>query len=118
MKTQGEENGGIAMASSHAMKGALRTKHWAFALIVGAIVVIAPGVLFAADPGVNQPGAVGNARPDPGYNQPGAVGNVGGAGADLGKNQPGAAGNVKGAKPHRKGSANQGGTKRKRRGRR
>jgi hypothetical protein len=28
-----------------------------------------------ADPGVNQPGAVGNVGVDPGLNQPGAVGN-------------------------------------------
>ena len=65
--------------------------------------IVAPTVVSpetVRDPGVNQPGAAGNARPDPGYNQPGAVGNVGGAGADLGNKQPGAAGNVKGAKPH------------------
>ena len=63
------------------------------------------------DPGVNQPGAVGNrGGVDPGINQPGAAGNRGvpaatpaGYGgsarqvravADPGLNQPGAAGNV------------------------
>jgi len=69
------------------------------------------------DPGINQPGAVGNVGMprrgvgapgvgvvDPGINQPGAVGNVGtprpGVGApgvgvaDPGINQPGVAGNI------------------------
>jgi hypothetical protein len=46
------------------------------------------------DPGINQPGAVGNRRVgrDPGINQPGAVGNRG-VGRDPGINQPGAIGN-------------------------
>lgn len=53
------------------------------------------------DPGINQPGRIGNvggAGPvgDPGLNQPGAVGNVGGPGVDPGVNQPGAAGNMRG----------------------
>jgi hypothetical protein len=56
------------------------------------------------DPGINQPGAVGNRRVgrDPGINQPGAVGNVGFGGSarqtrvvgrDPGINQPGRVGN-------------------------
>jgi hypothetical protein len=59
-----------------------------------AVIAALPGTLHAADPGINQPGAVGNVgRPgvDPGINQPGAAGNVG---RDPGINQPGAAGNV------------------------
>ena len=81
----------------------------AIALVVGALVVALPGMLHARDPGINQPGALGNPRVgvgapgvgavDPGRNQPGAVGNVGvgapGVGAvDPGRNQPGAAGNA------------------------
>ena len=75
-----------------------------------AAAVVTPGVgapgRGAWDPGVNQPGAIGNrggGAPgagvvDPGINQPGAAGNRGGgapgAGAvDPGVNQPGAAGN-------------------------
>ena len=42
------------------------------------------------DPGINQPGVVGNRGRDPGINQPGVVGNVG---RDPGINQPGASGN-------------------------
>ena len=69
--------------------------------------VSAPGV-GAVDPGINQPGRVGNVGVDPGINQPGRVGNVGagapgvGVGApgvgvvDPGLNQPGVAGNVGG----------------------
>jgi hypothetical protein len=72
-----------------------------------------PSALHARDPGINQPGALGNPRMDPGINQPGAVGNVGvgapgvgvgapgvgvgapGVGAvDPGLNQPGAVGNT------------------------
>jgi hypothetical protein len=52
-------------------------------------------VRLAHDPGINQPGAVGNVGGvgvDPGINQPGAVGNVG---RDPGINQPGVAGNHK-----------------------
>lgn len=52
-------------------------------------------VRLAHDPGINQPGAVGNVGGvgvDPGLNQPGAVGNVG---RDPGLNQPGAVGNRK-----------------------
>ena len=48
------------------------------AIIIGAMVTVLPGMLNAAvDPGINQPGAVGNVGRDPGINQPGAVGNVG-----------------------------------------
>ncbi len=57
----------------------------------------APNVLSQRrDPGVNQPGAVGNTgtRRDPGINQPGRVGNVG---RDPGVNQPGRAGNYGGS---------------------
>lgn len=50
---------------------------WSSALLLGALVIAAPGALLARDRGVNQPGAVGNPRADPGFNQPGAVGNVG-----------------------------------------
>ena len=76
----------------------------AIALVVVALAVALPGTLHARDPGINQPGALGNPRMDPGINQPGAVGNVGvgapGVGApgvgvrDPGINQPGAVGNV------------------------
>ena len=93
------------------IKDATGVKLWIFALIVGAILVSAPGALFARDrgvnqpgaagnprvhrdPGANQPGATGNVRRDPGANQPGAAGNVGAAGVDPGYNQPGATGNV------------------------
>ena len=81
------------------------------ALAVAAVIL--PGPLQARDPGINQPGALGNPRVDPGINQPGARGNVGvgapgvgvgapgvGVGApgvggvDPGINQPGAAGNT------------------------
>ena len=59
----------------------------------GAAFVAGAGA--GADPGINQPGAVGNVGRDPGINQPGAAGNVGaGVGVDPGINQPGAAGNV------------------------
>lgn len=66
------------------------------------ILIVSPGPAEARDRGVNQPGvAGGNAGPvgpdrDPGINQPGAVGNVGapGVGRDPGINQPGAAGNA------------------------
>ena len=50
------------------------------------------------DPGINQPGRVGN-RPvgrDPGINQPGAIGNRG-VGRDPGINQPGRMGNYGGS---------------------
>jgi len=46
-----------------------------------------------ADPRINQPGAVGNRGRDPGVNQPGAARNVG---RDPGLNQPGAVGNRRG----------------------
>jgi hypothetical protein len=76
-----------------------RRNQWVRALLVGALAIILPGALHARDPGVNQPGAVGNPRADPGLNQPGAAGNVGvgapGVGVrDPGLNQPGAVGNV------------------------
>jgi hypothetical protein len=86
---------------------------WAIARVVVALAVAWPSALHARDPGINQPGALGNPRMDPGLNQPGAAGNVGvgapgvgvgapvvGVGApgvgrvDPGINQPGAAGNV------------------------
>ena len=44
----------------------------AIALVVGAL-----GVLHARDPGVNQPGTLGDPRMDPGIDQPGAAGNTG-----------------------------------------
>ena len=78
-------------------------------------IAVDPGVGVGApgagvrDPGINQPGAVGNTGVrDPGINQPGVAGNVGvgapgvGVGApgvgvvDPGLNQPGVAGNVGG----------------------
>jgi|APFre7841882724_1041349.scaffolds.fasta_scaffold42513_1 hypothetical protein len=89
-----------------------RPSRWAFAWLFGALLVALPGTPLARDPGINQPGALGNRRADPGINQPGAVGNVGvgapgvgvlpGVGApgvgvvDPGLNQPGVAGNVGG----------------------
>lgn len=47
------------------------------AAVVGAIALSIPTQAIARDPGVNQPGAVGNTGVgrDPGVNQPGAVGN-------------------------------------------
>jgi len=79
----------------------------ALGVLVCAALGSLPFVADARDPGINQPGAIGNtgvgapgvgAR-DPGINQPGAKGNVGvgapGVGArDPGINQPGAKGNV------------------------
>jgi hypothetical protein len=59
-------------------------------VIISAMVAALPGTLNALDPGINQPGAVGNVGRDPGINQPGAAGNVG---PDPGINQPGRAGN-------------------------
>jgi hypothetical protein len=77
-----------------------------------ALALALPCTLHALDPGINQPGALGNPRMDPGINQPGAAGNVGvgrpgvgvtpgvgvgapGVGAvDPGRNQPGAVGNT------------------------
>ena len=90
---------------------------WMFALVVGAAAATLSGPLQALDPGINQPGAMGNVgiagvgvgAPgvgvwDPGFNQPGAMGNVGVAGVgvgapgvgvwDPGFNQPGAIGNT------------------------
>lgn len=90
----------------------------AFALAAIAFVfLVASPAVAQRDPGLNQPGAVGNrgvagvgvGAPgvgvvDPGINQPGAMGNRGVAGVgvgapgvgayDPGINQPGAAGNV------------------------
>lgn len=63
----------------------------AIALVVGALAVALPGMLHARDPGINQPGALGNPRvgaPGVGVGAPG-VGAV-----DPGRNQPGAAGNT------------------------
>ena len=81
--------------------------------VLAALASLLHGV-HARDPGLNQPGAIGNrgvgapgagAR-DPGLNQPGAMGNRGVAGpgvgapgvgvVDPGLNQPGVAGNVGG----------------------
>ena len=79
-------------------------------LTIGALFAAVPFALYAAparDPGLNQPGVVGNVGVgapgvgvgapgvgvvDPGINQPGAAGNVG---RDPGFNQPGRAGNVR-----------------------
>ena len=68
---------------------------WAFGLIICIAVTALPGVAAARDPGINQPGEVGNVHRDPGINQPGAAGNGGapGVGRDPGINQPGEAGN-------------------------
>ncbi|RQW84539.1 MAG: hypothetical protein EHM62_00510 [Methylococcus sp.] len=92
--------------------------------IVGAMTVMTATDSFAVDPGINQPGMIGNhgvgraAARDPGINQPGAVGNApiaseaarmpgveyprGAAaaatprvGRDPGLNQPGLRGNIR-----------------------
>lgn len=60
-------------------------------VIIISMVTALPGTVNAVDPGINQPGAAGNAGRDPGINQPGPAGDVG---RDPGINQPGAAGNV------------------------
>jgi len=71
--------------------------------LVGIMLLLLPCSLYARDPGINQPGPIGNVGGpgrgvDPGINQPGPVGNVGGAGrgVDPGINQPGPIGNVGG----------------------
>jgi hypothetical protein len=63
----------------------------------------------AFDPGINQPGAVGNVHRDFGVNQPGAAGNVGmpRVGVDPGVNQPGLAGNVRAPRVGRDPGVNQ-----------
>lgn len=76
----------------------------ALVLVCGALFAAMPAGVYAIDPGINQPGALGNPRADPGRNQPGAIDNVGvgvpGVGApgvgvrDPGINQPGAVGNA------------------------
>jgi hypothetical protein len=83
-------------------KRSVATLRWWIAAVTMAIVLAGstPSVQAQRDPGLNQPGAVGNVGRDPGINQPGAAGNVGGSArqtrvaADPGINQPGAAGNV------------------------
>ena len=65
------------------------SRQWMRALVVATLAVIAPATLQARDPGINQPGAVGNPRADPGVNQPGAVGNVGAGGPGAGVRDPG-----------------------------
>ena len=65
---------------------------WWMATITMVILLagLVPNVRAQRDPGINQPGVVGNRGRDPGVKQPGAVGNVG---RDPGINQPGAVGN-------------------------
>ncbi len=92
--------------------------------IVGAMTVMTAADSFAVDPGINQPGMIGNrgvgraAVRDPGINQPGAAGNAPiareaarapgvqyprgaaavatpGVGRDPGLNQPGRRGNIR-----------------------
>lgn len=76
-------------------------------LMAGALTLTLAAPAAARDPGLNQPGRLGNVGVgapgvgvwDPGINQPGAAGNVGvgapGVGVrDPGINQPGAIGNV------------------------
>ncbi|HWR91628.1 MAG TPA: hypothetical protein VN300_04345 [Desulfobacterales bacterium] len=86
----------------------IKRNKWIAGLAVGVAVAMLSGELYARDPGINQPGAVGGTAGvgapgvgtrDPGINQPGAMGNVGvgapGAGVrDPGINQPGAVGNT------------------------
>ena len=90
----------------------IKRNKWIAGLVVGVAVAMLSGALYAWDPGINQPGAMGNVGVgapgagvrDPGINQAGAVGNVGkprvgvgapGAGVrDPGINQPGAVGNT------------------------
>jgi len=64
-------------------------------LVLGLVISLMPSTLLARDPGLNQPGAVGNVGVDPGLNQPGAAGNVGAPVRryDPGFNRPGAMGN-------------------------
>ena len=88
---------------------------WISGLAIGMAVVTLSGSVYAIDAGFNQPGVIGGTAGvgapgvgtwDPGLNQPGAMGNVGvgapgvgvgapGAGVwDPGINQPGAIGNT------------------------
>lgn len=81
---------------------------WIVGLAFGVAAAMLSGALYAADPGINQPGVVGGTAGvgapgvgayDPGINQPGAMGNIGvgapGVGVvDPGINQPGAIGNT------------------------
>jgi hypothetical protein len=54
-------------------------------LVTAALALgVAPSISMARDPGINQPGALGNPRADPGLNQPGAVGNVGAGAPGVG----------------------------------
>ena len=46
--------------------------------IIIAMIAALPRTVYAADPGINQPGRAGNVGRDPGINQPGAAGNRGG----------------------------------------
>jgi hypothetical protein len=91
----------------------VNTNHRILARVLVASTLALTGAVYAIDPGINQPGALGNPRMDPGVNQPGRAGNVGvgapgpgvgapgpGVGApgpgavDPGRNQPGAVGNT------------------------
>jgi hypothetical protein len=84
-----------------------RHNKWIGGLAISVAVATLSPLLNAGDPGLNQPGALGNVgvgapgvgKRDPGLNQPGARGNVGvgapGVGVrDPGLNQPGAVGNT------------------------
>ena len=70
-----------------------KLSRWAVILAAGAALTALASTALAIDPGINQPGAMGNVGRDPGFNQPGAMGNIG---RDPGFNQPGVAGNVRG----------------------
>jgi hypothetical protein len=81
---------------------------WISGLVIGMALAMLSSALYARDPGINQPGAIGGVRGagapgvgkrDPGINQPGAIGNVGVGAPGVGKrdpgiNQPGAVGNT------------------------
>ena len=76
------------------MKYKTHSKAWL--IFVVTLLLILPCTPYARDPGINQPGAIGNVGGpghgvDPGINQPGPAGNVH---RDPGINQPGAIGNV------------------------
>lgn len=72
-------------------RGAVKVQRWVATLVAIAFLQagLIPNVHAQRDPGVKQPGVIGNSR-DPGLNQPGAAGNIG---RDPGINQPGAVGN-------------------------
>ena len=60
----------------------VNTNQSAAVRVLVALAMALPGTLHARDPGINQPGALGNPRMDPGINQPGAAGNVGVRGSE------------------------------------